>query len=378
MRQNGILGEIIMDGIYFPGLGISFPSVSDGFTIFGFTIKFYGLIIALGFVLALVIATREGRHTGLGEDDYLDYWLWMIIPTILGARIYYILFNLKEYVGDGISFGESLRRMIDIRNGGLGIYGGIIAGVIVSYIYTRKKKIYLPQFADNITYGILIGQILGRWGNFFNREVFGEYTSGFLRMGLPVEYFHGTMSYYRSNGIITDTMLQNTEVINGHECITVMPSFLLEGLWNLAILIFLFLYRKRKKFDGELSMIYIVGYGVGRFIIEGNRTDSLMIGPLKVSQVVAVLCIVTGLAVLIRNYLRLRRGFAVQLHPWKKELPYYENVPESSSEDASDEAAAVKKKSRKTAKNKGETPDEPTVEDIVEESGGKTDKTDDN
>ena len=369
-----------MDGIYFPGIGISFPEVSDGFTIFGFTIKFYGLIIALGFVLALIIATREGRHTGLGEDDYLDYWLWMIIPTILGARIYYILFNLKEYVGDGISFGESLRRMIDIRNGGLGIYGGIIAGVIVSYIYTRKKKIYLPQFADNITYGILIGQILGRWGNFFNREVFGEYTSSFIRMGIPVEYFqsHGTLSYYQSNGIITDTMLQNTEVINGHECITVMPSFLLEGLWNLAILIFLFLYRKRKKFDGELSMIYIMGYGIGRFIIEGNRTDSLMIGPLKVSQVVAVLCIVTGLAVLIRNYLRLRRGFAVQLHPWKKELPYYENVPEGTSEGASDEAPSPKKKSGKTAKNKGISPDEPTVEDTVEGSGGKSDKEDDN
>jgi phosphatidylglycerol:prolipoprotein diacylglycerol transferase len=199
-------------------------------------------------------------------------------------------------------------------------------------------------------------------------------------MGIPVEYFqsHGTLSYYQSNGIITDTMLQNTEVINGHECITVMPSFLLEGLWNLAILIFLFLYRKRKKFDGELSMIYIMGYGIGRFIIEGNRTDSLMIGPLKVSQVVAVLCIVTGLAVLIRNYLRLRRGFAVQLHPWKKELPYYENVPEGTSEGASDEAPSPKKKSGKTAKNKGISPDEPTVEDTVEESGGKSDKEDDN
>ena len=377
-----------MDGIYFPGIGISFSNVPEGFTIFGFQIKFYGLIIAIGFVLALIIAGREGRHTGLGDDDYLDYWLWMIIPTILGARIYYILFNLKEYVGEGISFGESLRRMIDIRNGGLAISGGIIAGVLVSWICTRKKKIYLPQFADNITYGILIGQIMGRWGNFFNREVFGEYTSGFLRMGIPVDYLksRGTMSYYQSNGIVTDTMLQNTEMINGQECITVMPSFLLEGMWNLALLIFLFLYRKRKKFDGELSMIYILGYGIGRFIIEGNRTDSLMIGPLKVSQVVAIFCIVTGLAVLIRNYWKLHSGKTVPLHPWKKELPYYGNAG-STGEDAKDtdakgkdakgtdtKDADAKDADAKDADAKSSGDD--TVGDAVEESGEKSDKID--
>ncbi len=384
-----------MDGIYFPGMGISLPNVPDGISIFGFNIKFYGLIIAIGFVLALIIATREGRHTGMGEDDYLDYWLWMIIPTILGARIYYILFNLKEYVGEGISFGESLRRMIDIRNGGLGIYGGIIAGVIVSYIYTKKKKIYLPQFADNITYGILIGQILGRWGNFFNREVFGEYTSGFLRMGLPLDYFksHGTLGHYQSSGIITDTMLQNTEMINGQECITVMPSFLLEGLWNLALLIFIFLYRKRKKFDGELSMIYIMGYGIGRFIIEGNRTDSLMIGPLKVSQVVAIMCIVTGLAVLIRNYVRLHKGIAVTLHPWKKELPYYDNPSDEDTEDDGEDAADDGEEnpdpdvetqnetdgtSEPDAGIPAETTEDSDVGDDVEESGGKSDQIDGN
>lgn len=305
-----------MEGIYFPGLGISLPNVPTGFKLFGFEIKFYGLIIAIGFVLALKIAMSQGKKTGLTEENYIDYFLWMIIPTILGARIYYILFNLKEYVGEGISFGESLRRMIDIRNGGLAIYGGIIAGVLVSWIYTKKKKIYLPQFADNITYGILIGQIMGRWGNFFNREVFGSYTGSFFRMGIPIDYYkaHGSFNYLQSTGVINDTMLKNTELINDQECITVVPSFLLEGLWNLGILIFLFWYRKRKKFDGELSMIYILGYGVGRFLIEGNRTDSLMVGPLKVSQVVAALCIVTALAVLIRNYLKLKAGHALPCH----------------------------------------------------------------
>ena len=305
-----------MNGIYFPGLGISLPNVPNSITIFGFEIKFYGIIIAIGFIIALKIAMSQGKKTGLTEDDYLDYWLWMIIPTILSARLYYIIFNLKEYVGEGISFGESLRRMIDIRQGGLAIYGGIIGGVIVSYVFTKKRKIYLPQFADNIVYGILIGQILGRWGNFFNREVFGGFTDSFIRMGIPVEYFRteGSYTHLYQSGVITDTMVKNTEIINGQECITVMPSFLLEGLWNLAILLFVIWYRKRKKFDGELSMIYIFGYGLGRFLIEGNRTDSLMIGPLKISQVVAVLCMVTAGAVLVRNYLKLRRGEKLICH----------------------------------------------------------------
>ncbi len=351
-----------MNGIYFPGLGISLPNVPDGFKIFGVEIKFYGLIIAIGFVIALKIAMSQAERTGLTEDNYIDYFLWMIIPTILGARIYYILFNLKEYVGEGISFGESLRRMIDIRNGGLAIYGGIIAGVLVSWIFAKKKKIYLPQFADNITYGILIGQIMGRWGNFFNREVFGTYTNSFIRMGIPVDYYksRGSLSYMQSSGIITDEMMNNTEIINGQECITVVPSFLLEGLWNLGILLFLFWYRKRKKFDGELSMIYILGYGIGRFLIEGNRTDSLMIGPLKVSQVVALLCVITSLAVLIRNYLKIRAGHIPQCHR-----------PISRAEAKALKAArkAEEAKQEKQAKQKKENAQHET-DTSVEESGG--------
>ncbi len=306
-----------MDGIYFPGIGISLPNVPSGFTVFGVTIKFYGVLIALGFVIALKLAISDGKRTGIKDDDYLDYWLWMLIPCILGARIYYILFNLKEFTGEGMTFWDSLKKMVDIRSGGLAIYGGLIAGVIVSIIFTKKRKVYLPLFADNIAAGVLIGQIMGRWGNFFNREVFGSYNSSFIRMAIPLDYYraHGSLGYLTNSGIVTDAMLQNTETVNGLECITVTPSFLLEGLWNLAALLFILWYRKRKKFDGELAMYYILLYGVGRFIIEGDRTDSLMIGPLKVSQVVAVLCIVTGLAVLIRNYLKLRSGKVLSNHP---------------------------------------------------------------
>ena len=365
-----------MNGIYFPGLGISLPNVPDGFTIFGVTIKFYGIIIAVGFLLGLKIAMSEGKKTGIKEEHYLDYWLWMLIPCILGARIYYIIFNPSEYFGEGISFWESLRRMIDIRNGGLAIYGGIIAGVIVSVIFTKRRKLYLPLFADNIVMGILVGQILGRWGNFFNREVFGGYTDAFYRMALPLEYFRekGTYGYMTSSGIITDTMLQNAELVNDMPCITVTPSFLLEGLWNLAILLFILWYRKRKKFDGELAMLYILLYGVGRFLIEGNRTDSLMIGPLKISQVVAIMCIVTGLAVMIRNYVKLKQGAPIQCHrPDKAVAAELDRIAaeEKAGKKAAEQGAEAAEASAEQKKIKLIDPLKKEEKSDGEESGGK-------
>ena len=372
-----------MNGIYFPGLGISLPNVPEGFTIFGVTIKFYGVIIAIGFVIALRLAISDGRKTGLKDDDYVDYWLWMLIPCILGARLYYIIFNLKEYVGEGISFGESLRRMIDIRNGGLAIYGGLIAGVIVSVIFTRKRKISLPLFADNIAAGVLIGQIMGRWGTFFNREALGAYTDSFIRMDIPLDYFRskGMLGYYTDTGVITDTMLQNTEVVNGVECVSVMPSFLLEGLWNLAALIFILWYRKRKKFDGEQAMMYILFYGIGRFLVEGNRTDSLMVGPLKVSQVVALLCVVTGLTVMIRNYLRIRAGYDVPCHravSTKAKMiepgTAADRMEETGEKKVDDKAEKrAEEKSEELVKESAKETTGDTADVVVEDGGGKGD-----
>ena len=380
---TGEKGICIMNGIYFPGLGISLPHVPEGLTIFGVTIKFYGVIIAIGFVIALRLAISDGRKTGLKDDDYVDYWLWMLIPCILGARLYYIIFNLKEYVGEGISFGESLRRMIDIRNGGLAIYGGLIAGVIVSVIFTRKRKISLPLFADNIAAGVLIGQIMGRWGNFFNREAFGAYTDSFIRMDIPLDYFRskGMLGYYTDTGVITDTMLQNTEVVNGVECVSVMPSFLLEGLWNLAALIFILWYRKRKKFDGEQAMMYILFYGIGRFLVEGNRTDSLMVGPLKVSQVVALLCVVTGLTVMIRNYLRIRAGYDVPCHravSTKAKMiepgTAADRMEETGEKKVDDKAEKrAEEKSEELVKESAKETTGDTADVVVEDGGGKGD-----
>ena len=298
-----------MDGIYFPGLHIFFEKVISYIRIFKFDITIYAIVITLGFVLALFVAMKEAKRTGQNDEDYLDFFLVLIIPAIVGARLYYILFNLGRFIEPGKSFGATILDMINVRNGGLAVYGGLIAGVTAGAIFAKKKKLYFPLFGDTITMGVLVGQILGRWGNFFNREAFGAFTDGPLRMAIPVEYYSDRfLSHLTSEGIITSEMWANLETVKGVPCFTVHPTFLYEGLWNTALLIGLFLYRKHKKFDGEMSMIYIAGYGLGRFWVEALRTDSLMIGPLKVSQVVAILCVIVAVGVIIKNRLDIKRG----------------------------------------------------------------------
>lgn len=170
-----------MYDIRFPNLGIVLKNIKDGFTIFGFEIKFYGVIIALGFVLAFLVISKEAKRTGQSEDTYLDFMLWLIIPAILGARLYYIIFSWDSYFQKGKGFGKTLFDLIDIRSGGLAIYGGVIAGVIVAIVFAKKRKMKFSVLADTVTMGLLIGQIMGRWGNFFNREAFGDYTNSLLR-----------------------------------------------------------------------------------------------------------------------------------------------------------------------------------------------------
>ncbi len=335
-----------MEGIYFPGLGVFFDKVPSYFNIFGFKLTIYAIAITLGFVLALLVASKEAKRTGQDDESYLDFFLVLVIPAILGARIYYILFNLGRFIQPGKSFGQIVKDMINIRNGGLAVYGGLIAGVTAAYFFTRKKKLYLPLFGDTISMGVLVGQILGRWGNFFNREAFGSYSGGPLRMAIPINYFKVlTQSRLQEEGILTDEMLQNKEMVKGVSCFTVHPTFLYEGLWNLALLAFIFFYRKKKKFDGELAMIYVAGYGLGRFFIEMLRTDSLMIGPLKVSQVVAVLCVIVATAVIIKNRLDIKNGKVPKIN-------YAGEGQENGSKTEDDELNEEDKESKASKKDK--------------------------
>lgn len=267
-----------MYDIRFPNLGIVLKNIKDGFTIFGFEIKFYGVIIALGFVLAFLVISKEAKRTGQSEDTYLDFMLWLIIPAILGARLYYIIFSWDSYFQKGKGFGKTLFDLIDIRSGGLAIYGGVIAGVIVAIVFAKKQKMKFSVLADTVTMGLLIGQIMGRWGNFFNREAFGAATEGFTRMGL-YNTVTGVTEYYH-------------------------PTFLYESGWNLIGFVILHFLSKKKKYDGEIALGYCAWYGLGRTMIEGLRMDSLYWGPFRVSQVLAAVSCIAATAVLLVQHFR--------------------------------------------------------------------------
>ena len=316
-----------MNGIHFPGLGIHFNNVPSGFTIFGIEVRLYAVVITLGFILALLVSCREARLSRQNEETYLDFFLWLIIPAIVGARAYYVIFNWGEYYEKGKGFWKTVGDIVNIREGGLAIYGGLIVGVFVAFIFNKRRKLSLTLMGDTVCMGVLIGQILGRWGNFFNREAFGGYTKSFIRMAIPVDYFgnEGSLNRYLDEGIITNKMLMNPEIVGKRTaCISVYPTFLLEGLWCLAILIIILIYRRHKKFDGELSLIYIMGYGLGRFFIEGMRTDSLMVGTMKVSQIVALVCFFGAMLLLVYNYVRIFRGHEPKCHPIMKLSEYRE------------------------------------------------------
>ena len=298
--------------IRFPHLGIALKHVADGFSIGGFEIRFYGMVIALGFILGYLLIAREAKRTNQNPEMYLDYMLWLVIPAILGARIYYVVFSLKDYVKEGQSLKDTILGMINIRGGGLAIYGGVIAGIIVLLIFAKKRKVSVMLMLDTCSMGLLVGQILGRWGNFFNREAFGGYTDSLFAMALPVEWFGGK-NYLLSivnNGIITQEMIDHVVNIDGMEFIQVHPTFLYESVWNLGVLLIIFLYRRHKKFNGEMFAMYIWGYGLGRVWIEGLRTDSLMLPGInfKVSQLLAAICVVAASIYIIYKRIELKRN----------------------------------------------------------------------
>lgn len=301
--------------IRFPNLGIELEKVIDGFSIGNFEMRLYGIVIAMGFVLAYVLIAKEAKRTHQDPELYLDFMLWMVVPAILGARIYYVLFSLDEYVKEGQTVGETIVKMLNIRGGGLAVYGGIIAGILTLIIFSKKRKVNTMLMLDTMTMGLLIGQIMGRWGNFFNREAFGGYTNSLFAMAIPVEWF-GSKNYLLStvnNGVITQEMIDNVLVIGEKEFIQVHPTFLYEAMWNLGVLLVIFLYRRYKKFDGEMFAMYIWGYGLGRVWIEGLRTDSLMVFglDLKVSQLLAAICVVGASIYIVYKRMRLSKQESV-------------------------------------------------------------------
>ena len=295
----------------FPGLGIDeFTLDKVAFTIFGRDVAWYGLIITTGIILAFLYVYLRTKKDGLLFDDLIDIAFFTVIPAIICARLYYVIFYELEHPG---SYPD-VHSVIAVWNGGLAIYGANIRGAISSYLVLKKKKVRIAKFFDALAPAVMIGQIIGRWGNFVNSEAYGSETTLPWRMGV-MEY--GQMIY-------------------------VHPTFIYESLWNLVGFILINLFAKKKKYDGQLFFAYISWYGFGRMLIEGLRTDSLMIGSsgIRVSQLIGFCCFIVGLFFFIYFAVKLRNKPIAQCI-YTESSPYYKAPDtEAGSSEKSEEAEA--------------------------------------
>lgn len=238
------------------------------FSIFGLDIMWYGILIACGILMAILVSSKEARRLGYQEGQVTDICLFAIPLGIVGARLYYVVFNWSQYAGD-------LREIINIRGGGLAIHGGILAGILTVWVFTRIKKLEFFRTADILVLGLPMAQAIGRWGNFINGEAHGGPTN--LPWAILVE---------------------------GQR---VHPTFLYESVWDWMIFVYIFMIRKNKKYEGQLLVDYIFLYSLGRFFIEGLRTDSLMLGPIKMAQLISIVGI--GMALVARYFLLKKKAY---------------------------------------------------------------------
>ena len=278
--------------VSFPGLGIgefSFNKVA--FSIGSIEVRWYGIIMVTGIILAFLYAYYRSKHEGVSFDDLLDYTLITVISGVVGARLYYVITSDEQY-----TFAE----VFQIWNGGIAIYGAIIGGAAALLGVSLYKKIKWQKVFDMVCPGVMIGQIVGRWGNFFNGEAYGEAPT-------PDNFLYFMRMELRHEG------WANTYVCQ--------PTFLYESLWNLLGFIIINALYKKKKYDGRVFLMYITWYGFGRMLIEGLRTDSLMVGSFRISQVVACLCFVVGTAFLV--FLDSRAHKAAKLAAAEGEISTY-------------------------------------------------------
>lgn len=288
--------------ISFPGLGLEL-NPGRYIAIGSFTFYYYGIIIAAGLLLAVVYGMRRCKQFGITSDDLLDGALCIVPFAIICARLYYCIFSWENYAQNPIE-------ILYVWNGGLAIYGGVIGAAIGIIVFAKVKKVRLGAVLDVVSLGFLIGQSIGRWGNFFNREAFGSPTESFLRMGL-FDTVSNKFTYYH-------------------------PTFLYESLWNLVGFVLLHFLSRRRQYDGQIALGYVAWYGLGRTLIEGLRMDSLYWGPVRVSQVLAAVSCVAAVAVLIWQLCRPHdpKNLFVNQVAEKPAVEVEEIVDENQSENA--------------------------------------------
>ena len=282
------IGTLDYNEITFPKLGIDLHLDSTAFSIGGLDIQWYGILITLGLVLAMVYAFTQVKKYGLNPDRVMDCIIGGIIGGVVGARAYYVLLNWNNYAGDWKS-------ILNIREGGLAIYGGIIGSFLAGLLVAKIRKVKFLPLLDIVGIGFLLGQGIGRWGNFFNQEAFGTNTT--LPWGM---YSEGTCNYLSS---VQETLAAQGVAVD--PSLPVHPTFLYESIWCLLGFFLLWAYMKRRKFHGELILMYVMWYGAERFFVEGLRTDSLMVGSFRISQVIAAVSVIAALCI----WLALRKKY---------------------------------------------------------------------
>ena len=292
--------------IYFPGLGLEM-NPGKMLQIGSLQIHYYGIVIAFGLLLAVLYGCKRAKEFGITEDDLIDGVLWVVPFAIVCARLYYCIFEWKSYSADPI-------KILYIWNGGLAIYGGVIGALVGVIVFCRFKKIKISALLDLVALGFLIGQCIGRWGNFFNREAFGAETESFLRMGLT-NALTGLTKYYH-------------------------PTFLYESVWNFAGFLGLHFLSKKRQYDGQIALGYAAWYGLGRCMIEGLRTDSLYWGPFRVSQLLAAASCFAATAVLLYMNLKAhdRENLFVNVVAARKAAEAEEITEEETAEAESETA----------------------------------------
>ena len=310
--------------IIFPHLHITLDNVGKGFYIGSFFIAFYGVIIAIGMLVGVSVVLKEAKRVGFSEDTFLDIALTTIVVGVLGARIYYVIFAWDYYKDNPLS-------IFNIRQGGLAIYGGVIAGIICIYVLSRIKKYSFLKTMDVAIIGVVIGQIFGRWGNFFNREVFGTYTNNLFAMRLPI-------TAVRERDIDAAIFAHIEE---GTNYIQVHPTFLYEGTLNLILLLIIIFMTKRKKYDGQLCLMYFGGYGIIRFIVEGIRTDQLHIKGtnIAVSQLLGLLLFVAALTLALIARTKIAKAAILGSETDEAKIEKIEPADEEKDEKIEEETA---------------------------------------
>lgn len=305
----------MVNHVSFPGLGLEMEINRVAFTVFGVPIYWYGVCIALGLLLGMLYAFRYAKSYGIDADRMVDVIFASTIAAIIGGRAYYVATAPFEY--------QSIWEMIDIRLGGIAIYGGIIAAFAMGALMCRVRKVPMLPMFDLAAQGFLIGQCLGRWGNFFNQEAFGGNTT--LPWGMISE---STQQYLQA---VQETLAAQGMTVD--PSMPVHPTFLYESIWCGLGFLLLWRYSKHRRFHGEMTLLYIMWYGFERFFVEGLRTDSLMVGNVRISQAVAALSVAAALVlwvILRRKY----RGVPLVIPA----LPGEENASEPTQIDETGES----------------------------------------